>query len=161
MFRSLSIAIEECWRHPWRTLLVSQGILWAVTMIVLPAAVIDGSRRQALERAEELGTDLLQVEPAPGVGPSAAPREEDLPAIEDLLPPEGLVSAIRAQAVSIADDAEKRTSWWVGVDDQHQFAGYIVLFDEFVRIGRFCKRQLSLYHRFYCAFFQQGPDLFL
>lgn len=108
------IAAAECARHPLRTLLVSQGMLWAVALIVIPAAVIGGSRRQAMERAGELGTDLLQVEPAPAAGADGAPREEDLPVLTELLGPGGRLSALRVEPLALPTG--RASGWWIGAD---------------------------------------------
>jgi hypothetical protein len=111
---SWRIAAGECRRHPWRTLLVAQGMIWAIALIVIPAAVIGGSRRQALERAEELGTDLIQIEPSSGLGERAAPREEDLDALRAALGAGVRLSALRAEPLEAP--VEGGEAWWLGID---------------------------------------------
>jgi len=113
---SWRIAAEECRRHPWRTLLVSQGMVWAIALIVIPAAVVGGSRRQALERAGELGTDLIQIEPSPGLGERAAPREEDLHGLRAVGGPTARLSALRAEPIAAPDGGAE--AWWLGVDPE-------------------------------------------
>ncbi len=113
----MRIAAEECARHPFRTFLVSQGMLWAVALVVIPAAVIGGSRRQALERASELGTDLLQIEPSPGEGGAAAPREEDLLLLQQIIGPEGRLAALRVEPLDLGPGEEP--AWWIGAGDRH------------------------------------------
>ena len=123
MRRALTIAVGECLRHPFRTLLVSQGILWAVALVVVPAAVIEGSRQRAVERAAELGTDLLQIEPDPSRGLEGAPRESDLATLRTLLPPDGALSAVRARPLTWVEDADTESAvWWVGTDAEHRAA---------------------------------------
>lgn len=88
LLRSLPIALDEIRRHPWRTLLAAQGMLWAVALTILPAAVLQGSRSQALEHAAELETDLVQISPEFSDRGAALkpPRESDLDEFD--LPPE-------------------------------------------------------------------------
>ncbi|MGE4619732.1 MAG: ABC transporter permease, partial [Planctomycetota bacterium] len=64
--RSLVLAAREQIRHPWRTILICQGILWAVALMVAPAAILQGSREAAVEQAHALGTDRIQIEAEPG-----------------------------------------------------------------------------------------------
>ncbi|OUU20087.1 MAG: hypothetical protein CBC13_11390 [Planctomycetia bacterium TMED53] len=73
-------AFRELIRHPIRSFLICQGILWAVTLMVAPAAILEGSREAAVGRSEELGTDRIQLEIQDG-----APRpldEADLAALK-------------------------------------------------------------------------------
>lgn len=95
--RSLSIALREIGRHPWRTLLAAQGMLWAVALTTLPAAVLEGSRRQAIEQAAELQTDLVQVSPgqSPEMLPSQYPSESDLDAVDRVIAAEARVRSER------------------------------------------------------------------
>jgi hypothetical protein len=58
-FRSLA-------RTPVRTFLVLQGIAWGVGIAIFPAAVLEGSRRAAIERADEVGTGRVTFEAEPG-----------------------------------------------------------------------------------------------
>ena len=58
----MSGAMRELIRHPIRTLLICQGILWAMTLMVAPAAILEGSRSAAVDRSGELGTDRIQLE---------------------------------------------------------------------------------------------------
>ncbi len=88
-------AAAELRRHPGRTLLICQGILWAVVLMVAPASILEGSRGAALERSKDLGTDRIQVEVQPG---SRLPLEiDDLEALLTELQPahaEALVSGL-------------------------------------------------------------------
>jgi hypothetical protein len=59
-------AFRELIRHPIRTLLICQGILWAMTLMVAPAAILEGSRTAAVDRSAELGTDRVQLEAEDG-----------------------------------------------------------------------------------------------
>lgn len=137
--RSLSIALREIGRHPWRTLLAAQGMLWAVALTTLPAAVLEGSRRQAIEQAAELQTDLVQVSPGNSLEmtPQQYPSESDLEAVDRViaaeakarsdrrLPPPAL-TAFRVRsgllaADSLAGAAEgsnpSTSAWLLGTDD--------------------------------------------
>lgn len=62
----MSGAFRELIRHPIRSLLICQGILWAMTLMVAPAAILEGSREAAVERSSELGTDRIQLEAEDG-----------------------------------------------------------------------------------------------
>jgi len=131
--RAFAIAARECLRHPFRTLLVSQGILWAMVVVVAPAAIIEGSRRNAMERAGELGTDRIQIEPDRAGGERGAPREADLPPLRELLPPDGALTALRVQALNHIraeageDGVREEAAWWVGVDEDHLRARGVAL----------------------------------
>lgn len=61
-FRSLA-------RRPVRTFLVLQGIAWGVGIAIFPAAVLEGSRKAAWERADEVGTGRVSLLAEPGSPP--------------------------------------------------------------------------------------------
>ena len=82
---SLRIALDEVLQHPVRTFLIAQGMLWAVAVTIIPAAVIQGSRAQAVERARELGTDRIEVSFDRSLGPDAVPVETDLETVRERL----------------------------------------------------------------------------
>ncbi|HIN80998.1 MAG TPA: hypothetical protein EYN00_07980 [Planctomycetes bacterium] len=107
---SLGLALGELRRHPLRTLLVSQGVLWAVALMVLPAAVLLGSRRAAIGQAREMGTDRIQVEGAPSAGESGRPQEEDLAPLRLLLP-DATVSGMRVSRLTLPGAP---SAWLVG-----------------------------------------------
>jgi len=109
---SLGLALGELRRHPLRTLLVSQGVLWAVALMVLPAAVLLGSRRAAIGQAREMGTDRIQVEGAPSAGESGRPQEEDLAPLRLLLP-DATVSGMRVSRLTLPGAP---SAWLVGGD---------------------------------------------
>ncbi|MEE2857087.1 MAG: ABC transporter permease [Planctomycetota bacterium] len=95
---SIRGAAEELGRHPGRTLLICQGILWAVALMVGPAALLEGSRGAAVERARELGTDRIQIEVEPGA--SAELGTGDLKAIESALAADYPAAVVSGQAVA-------------------------------------------------------------
>ncbi len=105
-------AIRELIRHPIRSLLICQGILWAVTLMVVPAAILQGSRSAAVERSEELGTDRIQLEAQDG-----SPRfldEADLKALKSRLrstDPAGGVSGI--SAINARFTSARTVSGWI------------------------------------------------
>ena len=61
-FRSLA-------RRPVRSFLVLQGIAWGVGIAIFPAAVLEGSRKAAWDRAEEVGTGRVSLLAEPGSPP--------------------------------------------------------------------------------------------
>lgn len=65
----LRAAFRSLLRTPVRSFLVLQGIAWGVGIAIFPAAVLEGSRKAALERAEELGTGRVSLEAEPGTRP--------------------------------------------------------------------------------------------
>jgi len=72
---NLRYAFRSLVRTPVRTFLVLQGIAWGVGIAMFPAAVLEGSRRAAIERADEVGTGRVTLEAEPG---SRALTLEDL-----------------------------------------------------------------------------------
>jgi putative ABC transport system permease protein len=56
-------------RTPVRSFLVLQGIAWGVGIAIFPAAVLEGTRRAAVERADEVGTGRVTLEAEPGGAP--------------------------------------------------------------------------------------------
>ncbi|MGE3165639.1 MAG: ABC transporter permease [Planctomycetota bacterium] len=114
---NLAIAVREIAAHPLRTLLVSQGMIWAVALAIVPAAVIGGTRAAAVERAREIGTDLVQI----GVDPGGAvfPIEADLPSLAAALGPDARVSGLRvAPASLVVGEALDPRVWLLGCDDE-------------------------------------------
>lgn len=97
---SLKLAAAELKRNPLRTLLVSQGVLWAVALMVLPAAVLLGSRRNAIDQAREMGTDRIQLEGAPSALPAERPQQEDLQPLRQFLP-RASISGLRVEPLAI------------------------------------------------------------
>lgn len=65
----LRAALRSLLRTPVRTFLVLQGIAWGVGIAIFPAAVLEGSRKAAVERAEEVGTGRVALEAEPGTEP--------------------------------------------------------------------------------------------
>ena len=70
-------------RSPLRSFLVLQGIAWGVGVAIFPAAVLEGSRRAAIDRAEEIGTGRIALEAEPGTRPLDL---EDLAALRKGIP---------------------------------------------------------------------------
>jgi putative ABC transport system permease protein len=68
---NLRLGLRALLRAPLRSFLVLQGIAWGVGIAFFPAAVLEGSRRTALERADEVGTGRVTVEAEPGSRPLA------------------------------------------------------------------------------------------
>ena len=115
----MSGAMRELIRHPIRTLLICQGILWAMTLMVAPAAILEGSRSAAVDRSEELGTDRIQLEAEDG---SPRPLDtEDLAALNRRLSeadPQVLVTGITS--FNARYSASRSTSGWVLAGDSRQ-----------------------------------------
>jgi len=95
---SIRGAAAELGRHPVRTLLICQGILWAVALMVAPAALLEGSRAAAIERARELGTDRIQIEVEPGASEMLGP--DDLVAIESALDADFPAAVVSGQSMA-------------------------------------------------------------
>ena len=95
---SIRGAAAELGRHPARTLLICQGILWAVALMVAPAALLEGSRAAAIERARELGTDRIQIEVEPGASEMLGP--DDLEAIESALDADFPAAVVSGQSMA-------------------------------------------------------------
>jgi len=95
---SIRGAAAELGRHPARTLLICQGILWAVALMVAPAALLEGSRAAAIERARELGTDRIQIEVEPGASEILGP--DDLEAIESALDADFPAAVVSGQSMA-------------------------------------------------------------
>lgn len=112
---SLRIALEETRLHPWRTLLVCQGMVWAVALVIVPAAILEGTREQAGVRAGELGTDRIEVTADATGGAAFRPREGDLPGLAEALPAGSRVTALRAVEATSVDLPERRL-WLLGCD---------------------------------------------
>lgn len=66
LLANLRYAFRSLVRTPVRTFLVLQGIAWGVGIAIFPAAVLEGSRRAAIERADEVGTGRVMLEAEPG-----------------------------------------------------------------------------------------------
>ena len=62
----LRLAVRSLARRPVRSILVLQGIAWAVGISIFPAAVLEGSRAAAIRRADEVGTGRIVLEAEPG-----------------------------------------------------------------------------------------------
>lgn len=115
--RPLRFAISEQLRHPWRTLLVSQGMIWAVALTITPAAVINGTRQEAASRASELGTDLIQVTVDRRLPGAAAVQDADLAPLLAVLPEGSVVSGLRIQQAAITHEKLPRGEvWLLGAD---------------------------------------------
>ncbi|MEC9477442.1 MAG: ABC transporter permease [Planctomycetota bacterium] len=115
--RSLASAAMELARHPWRTLLICQGILWAVALMVAPASILQGSRQAAVDQARELKTDLVQVEVEQGA--SSALTVEDVTLLARNLEqqfPGTRVSGQKARSVQI-EVAGERVRGWIVISD--------------------------------------------
>jgi putative ABC transport system permease protein len=81
LFRAnLRYAFRSLVRTPVRTFLVLQGIAWGVGIALFPAAVLEGSRRAAVERADEVGTGRVTLEAEPASRPL---NLEDLAALRE------------------------------------------------------------------------------
>ncbi|MEM7167723.1 MAG: FtsX-like permease family protein [Planctomycetota bacterium] len=116
--RPLRFAVSEQLRHPWRTLLVSQGMIWAVALTLIPAAVIGGTRRDAAERAFELGTNLIQVAADRTLREPLPVLQEDLAPLRDVLPQESVVSGLRVRRAALAEaPAVPGDVWLLGCDE--------------------------------------------
>ena len=115
----MSGAMRELIRHPIRTLLICQGILWAMTLMVAPAAILEGSRSAAVDRSGELGTDRIQLEAEDG---SPRPLDtEDLAALNRRLSdadPQVLVTGITS--FNARYSASRSTSGWILAGDSRQ-----------------------------------------
>ena len=117
--RPLRFALAEQVRHPWRTLLVSQGMIWAVALTLVPAAVIDGTRQEATLRAHELGTNLIQVAQDRSLGSSQAIQQQDLEPLRAILPDEAVVSGLRVQRAGMVREGLPRGEVWLLGCDAH------------------------------------------
>lgn len=127
----MSGALRELIRHPIRTLLICQGILWAMTLMVAPAAILEGSRTAAVERSSELGTDRIQLEAEDG-----SPRilsTADLEALNlSLGEVDPLVRVTGISSFNARFTASRSTSGWIlAGDDQQSEARSLEL-----RVGR-------------------------
>src|SRR5688572_7237350 len=80
---NLRSALRSLVRTPVRSFLVLQGIAWGVGIAIFPAAVLEGSRRAAVERADEVGTGRVTVVAEPG---SRGLDLEDLAAVRRGVP---------------------------------------------------------------------------
>ena len=76
-------AFRSLLKTPVRSFLVLQGIAWGVGIAIFPAAVLEGSRRAAYERAEEVGTGRVWLEAEKGSRPLTL---EDLAALRRGIP---------------------------------------------------------------------------
>ncbi len=61
LLADLRSAFRSLVRTPVRSFLVLQGIAWGVGIAIFPAAVLEGSRRAAIERADEVGTGRVTL----------------------------------------------------------------------------------------------------
>ncbi|MCI0650320.1 MAG: hypothetical protein L0Z55_00405, partial [Planctomycetes bacterium] len=95
-------ALRAVVRHPWRSLLICQGMLWAVALAVVPAAILEGSRTAAVARAAELGTDRIEITAAADARPAECPDASDLDALRAVLPPNALIAALEAEPARLA-----------------------------------------------------------
>ena len=59
LYRVILVSLRNLWRHPVRTVLILQGVIWGTALGVFPPAVINGSMRRVEEQAAELGTDRI------------------------------------------------------------------------------------------------------
>ena len=80
---NLRHAFRSLLRTPFRTFLVLQGIAWGVGIAIFPAAVLEGTRKAAIERAEEVGTGRVSLEAEPG---TRALTVEDVAALREGIP---------------------------------------------------------------------------
>ena len=112
---SLRTALREIRAHPWRSILAAQGMVWAVAMVVVPAAVIQGSTNLALERAEELGTDRLEVSPDADATDREYPQESDIVELTAALPEAARLTGMRARPLKASFTRE--WVWCVGADE--------------------------------------------
>ncbi|MEM7262032.1 MAG: ABC transporter permease, partial [Planctomycetota bacterium] len=113
----LRIALAETRRHPVRTLLVAQGMVWAIALVVAPAAIIHGSQTEAVQRARELGTDMIQIGPTDDAkkDPKLAAADADLPYVRQAVGSETEMTALRLRAARLAEIAGP--VWLLGSDD--------------------------------------------
>ena len=121
MFGALKGALSELLRHPVRTLLICQGILWSVTLMVAPAAILEGSRTAAIERSSELGTDRIQIESDAGADRSI--ETEDVKDLREKIleaDPDSFVSGI--SAADALFNGEKKMRGWVLYSDAEELA---------------------------------------
>lgn len=131
---SFRLAAREIRTHPLRTFLLSQGIIWAIALVVVPAAVIEGSRRDALERARELDTDLIRigVDSTSG-GEERFPVEGDVTALRAELPEGCRLSALRVKPARLSDASSAAPPvWLLGYDEELRWTRKLEL-----RAGRF------------------------
>ena len=118
--RSLAAAAMELARHPWRTVLICQGILWAVALMVAPASILQGSRQAAVDRARELATDRIQIEAEPGA--FAALIVEDLTQLRSSLADDFSGTSVSGQGVQPAViHADEPVRGWVVATDAEEF----------------------------------------
>src|SRR2546425_8872535 len=61
LFTAFREALRDFVRSPVRSFIVLQGVIWGTAIGIFPPALINGSRRAALEKASELGTDRVLV----------------------------------------------------------------------------------------------------
>ena len=119
--RSLAGAGAELVRHPWRTVLICQGILWAVALMVAPASILQGSRQAALERAHQLGTDRIQVEVEPGA--TSVLEVEDLSRLRDALASDYSATIVSGQGIRrTIIEGDERIRGWIVATDQEEFS---------------------------------------
>ena len=108
------IALEEVGKHPIRSLLISQGMLWAVVLAVVPVAVIDGSRREAVERSRELGTDLVQITSERVSRSDSILQESDLLPLREGVEAEIILSSLRVERAHLR--GQNQVAWLLGCD---------------------------------------------
>ncbi|MGE4632894.1 MAG: ABC transporter permease, partial [Planctomycetota bacterium] len=114
-------AAGELLRHRWRTVLICQGILWAVALMVAPASILQGSRQAAVDRARELGTDLIQVEVEPGTSSPLA--VEDLEQLRSSLADDFPETTVSGQTVHGAIiEGKNSVRGWIVATDPEQIA---------------------------------------
>ena len=114
-------AAGELLRHRWRTVLICQGILWAVALMVAPASILQGSRQAAVDRARELGTDLIQVEVEPGTSSPLA--VEDLEQLRISLADDFSETTVSGQTVHGAViEGKNSVRGWIVATDPEQIA---------------------------------------
>lgn len=117
---SIRGAMAELARHPWRTVLICQGILWAVALMVAPASILQGSRTAAMERARELGTDRIQVEVEAGA--RALLEVADLESIRSVLAQNYPQAVVSGQSVSGNSAIEGKGKAYLVASDEGEIA---------------------------------------
>ncbi|MHC4598652.1 MAG: ABC transporter permease [Planctomycetota bacterium] len=78
---NLRVALGDMFRKRFRTFLVLQGMIWGAAAAIMPPAIIDGSRKAMLDRAERVGTDRV-VMTADRIGDSGALILDDVSFLE-------------------------------------------------------------------------------
>jgi len=58
---NVTLALRRLRHRPMRSLLLLQGTIWGVAVALFPTAVMEGSRRAALDRGAEIGADRVTI----------------------------------------------------------------------------------------------------